>query len=128
MTTEKKYENNIFNIIFFISTIILAILIPKIFKLNRASFIFGFIIPILIINYLVMFFRIFYKDNSWYTEQYQLNNTYIYKETFKDIFRDIKKGIKNGVINLFGSIIYNIFRPIGNGIKYILPNSKTNIK
>ena len=127
MTTEKKYENNFFNIIFFFSTIILAILIPKIFKLNKTSFILGFIIPILLINFLVMFFRIYYIDNSWYTEQYHFNNTYIYKEAFKDIFRDIKEGIKIGFVNIFESINDHIFRPIGNGIKSILPKSKRDI-
>ena len=124
MTSEKKNENNYFNIIFFISTIILAIIIPKLFKLNRTSFIIGFIIPVLIIYFLLYFLNIYYNDNSWYTEQYQLNNGYIYKEAFKDIFRDIKKGIKNGAGYIFSSINNYIFRPIGNGFKYILPKSK----
>ena len=47
---------------------------------------------------------------------------YIYKEAFKDIFRDIKEGIKIGFVNIFESINDHIFRPIGNGIKSILPN------
>ena len=124
MTSEKKYENNNFNIIFFISTIILAIIIPKIFKLNRISFIIGFIIPILLINFLAFFFKIYYIDNSWYTEKYIINNTYIYKEAFKDIFRDIKNGLKDGIIYIFSSINDYTFKPIGNRIKSFFPNSK----
>ena len=124
MTSEKKYENNNFNIIFFISTIVLAIIIPKIFKLNRISFIIGFIIPILLINFLAFFFKIYYIDNSWYTEKYIINNTYIYKEAFKDIFRDIKNGLKDGIIYIFSSINDYTFKPIGNRIKSFFPNSK----
>ena len=124
MTSEKKYENNNFNIIFFISTIVLAIIIPKIFKLNRISFIIGFIIPILLINFLAFFFKIYYIDNSWYTEKYIINNTYIYKEAFKDIFRDIKNGLKDGIIYIFRSINDYTFKPIGNRIKFFFPNSK----
>ena len=126
MSSEKKYENNIFNIIFIISTIILAIIVPKIFKLNRISFIIGFIISILLINFLVVFSRIYYEDNSWYTEQYQINNTFIYKEAFKDIYKDIKESFKNGFLSICNSTNEYIFRPIGNGIKSILP--KTNKK
>ena len=124
MTSEKKYENNNFNIIFFISTIILAIIIPKIFKLNRISFIIGFIIPILLINFLAFFFKIYYIDNSWYTEKYIINNKYIYKEAFKDIFRDIKNCLKDGIIYIFSSINDYTFKPIGNRIKSFFPNSK----
>ena len=124
MTDEKKNENNYFNIIFFVSTIILAIIIPKIFKLNRKSFILGFIIQILIIHFFFYFLNIYYNDDSWYTEQYQVNNSKIYKEAFKDIFRDIKNGLKNGAEYIFSSINNYTFRPIRNAFKYILPKSK----
>ena len=127
MSIEKKYENNIFNIIFIPSTIILAIIVPNIFKLNRTSFIFGFIISILLLNFLIEFLRIYNSDNSWYTEQFQINNTSIYKEAYKDIFTDIKESIKNGILSIFYSINDYIFKPIGNGIKYILPKSNKNI-
>ena len=127
MSIEKKYENNMFNIIFIPSTIILAIIFPKIFKLNRTSFIFGFIISILLLNFLIEFLRIYNSDNSWYTEQFQINNTSIYKEASKDIFTDIKESIKSGILSIFYSINDYIFKPIGNGIKYILPKSNKNI-
>ena len=127
MSIEKKYENNIFNIIFIPSTIILAIIVPNIFKLNRTSFIFGFIISILLLNFLIEFLRIYNSDNSWYTEQFQINNTSIYKEASKDIFTDIKESIKSGILSIFYSINDYIFKPIGNGIKYILPKSNKNI-
>ena len=127
MSIEKKYENNIFNIIFIPSTIILAIIVPNIFKLNRTSFIFGYIISILLLNFLIEFLRIYNSDNSWYTEQFQINNTSIYKEASKDIFTDIKESIKSGILSIFYSINDYIFKPIGNGIKYILPKSNKNI-
>ena len=127
MSIEKKYENNMFNIIFIPSTIILAIIVPNIFKLNRTSFIFGFIISILLLNFLIEFLRIYNSDNSWYTEQFQINNTSIYKEASKDIFTDIKESIKSGILSIFYSINDYIFKPIGNGIKYILPKSNKNI-
>ncbi len=104
MTVEKKNENIYFNFIFFASTIIISILIPWIFKLNRYSFLVGFVISILIINFSIFFLKNYFFDESWYTEQYHYNNTTIYKETFKDIFIDIIEGVKNG-------------------IKYILPKS-----
>ena len=127
MSIEKKYENNMFNIIFIPSTIILAIIVPNTFKLNRTSFIFGFIISILLLNFLIEFLRIYNSDNSWYTEQFQINNTSIYKEASKDIFTDIKESIKSGILSIFYSINDYIIKPIGNGIKYILPKSNKNI-
>ena len=108
-------ENLYFNIIAIILTIILLLVIPSILKLNRCSYFFGFIISNLIIYFMILFLNTYYIENSWYTEQYHLNNTYIYKEAFKDIFIDTKKNIKYGVNNIFDYIkngFSYIFRPI----------------
>ena len=122
MTTEKSIEKNNFtiNFIFFVLTIFLLIIIPKILKLNRISFIIGFIIPILLVNFLAFFYEIYNDDNSWYTEKIEFNNSEIYKKAVNDIFRYMKEGIKNGFVYIFRPINNYIFKPIGNGINYIL--------
>ena len=122
MTTEKSIEKNNFtiNFIFFVLTIFLLIIIPKILKLNRISFIIGFIIPILLVNFLAFFYKIYNDDNSWYTEKIEFNNSEIYKKTVNDILRYMKEGIKNGFGYIFRPINNYIFKPIGNGINYIL--------
>ena len=122
MTTEKSIEKNNFtiNFIFFILTIFLLIIIPKILKLNRISFIIGFIIPILLVNFLAFFYKIYNDDNSWYTEKIEFNNSEIYKKAVNDILRYMKEGIKNGFGYIFRPINNYIFKPIGNGINYIL--------
>ena len=122
MTTEKSIEKNNFtiNFIFFVLTIFLLIIIPKILKLNRISFIIGFIIPILLVNFLAFFYKIYNDDNSWYTEKIEFNNSEIYKNAVNDILRYMKEGIKNGFGYIFRPINNYIFKPIGNGINYIL--------
>ena len=122
MTTEKSIEKNNFtiNFIFFILTIFLLIIIPKILKLNRISFIIGFIIPILLVNFLAFFYKIYNDDNSWYTEKIEFNNSEIYKKAVNDILSYMKEGIKNGFGYIFRPINNYIFKPIGNGINYIL--------
>ena len=122
MTTEKSIEKNNFtiNFIFFVLTIFLLIIIPKILKLNRISFIIGFIIPILLVNFLVFFYKIYNDDNSWYTEKIEFNNSEIYKKAVNDILRYMKEGVKNGFGYIFRPINNYIFKPIGNGINYIL--------
>ncbi len=122
MTTEKNIEKKNFtiNFIFFVLTIFLLIIIPKILKLNRISFIIGFIIPILLVNFLVFFYKIYNDDNSWYTEKIEFNNSEIYKKAVNDILRYMKEGIKNGFGYIFRPINNYIFKPIGNGINYIL--------
>lgn len=122
MTTEKSIEKNNFtiNFIFFVLTIFLLIIIPKILKLNRISFIIGFIIPILLVNFLAFFYKIYNDDNSWYTEKIEFNNSEIYKKAVNDILRYMKEGIKNGFGYIFRPINNYIFKPIGNGINYIL--------
>ena len=122
MTTEKSIEKNNFtiNFIFFVLTIFLLIIIPKILKLNRISFIIGFIIPILLVNFLAFFYKIYNDDNSWYTEKIEFNNSEIYKKAVNDISRYMKEGIKNGFGYIFRPINNYIFKPIGNGINYIL--------
>ena len=104
----------------FVLTIFLLIIIPKILKLNRISFIIGFIIPILLVNFLVFFYKIYNDDNSWYTEKIEFNNSEIYKKAVNDILRYMKEGIKNGFGYIFRPINNYIFKPIGNGINYIL--------
>ena len=101
MTVEKKNANIYFNFIFFVSAIIISILIPWIFKLNRNSFLVGFVTSILIINFSIFYLKNYFYDESWYTEQYQYNNTTIYKETFKDIIIDVKEGVINGFNYIF---------------------------
>ena len=122
MTTEKSIEKNNFtiNFIFFVLTIFLLIIIPKILKLNRISFIIGFIIPILLVNFLAFFYKIYNDDNSWYTEKIEFNNSEIYKKAVNDILRYMKEGIKNGFGYIFRPINNYIFKPIGNGINYFL--------
>ena len=122
MTTEKSIEKNNFtiNFIFFVLTIFLLIIIPKILKLNRISFIIGFIIPILLVNFLAFFYKIYNDDNSWYTEKIEFNNSEIYKKAVNDILSYMKEGIKNGFGYIFRPINNYIFKPIGNGINYIL--------
>ena len=122
MTTEKSIEKNNFtiNFSFFVLTIFLLIIIPKILKLNRISFIIGFIIPILLVNFLAFFYKIYNDDNSWYTEKIEFNNSEIYKKAVNDILRYMKEGIKNGFGYIFRPINNYIFKPIGNGINYIL--------
>ena len=122
MTTEKSIEKNNFtiNFIFFVLTIFLLIIIPKILKLNRISFIIGFIIPILLVNFLAFFYKIYNDDNSWYTEKIEFNNNEIYKKAVNDILRYMKEGIKNGFGYIFRPINNYIFKPIGNGINYFL--------
>ena len=122
MTTEKSIEKNNFtiNFIFFVLTIFLLIIIPKILKLNRISFIIGFIIPILLVNFLAFFYEIYNDDNSWYTEKIEFNNSEIYKKAVNDILRYMKEGVKNGFGYIFRPINNYIFKPIGNGINYIL--------
>ena len=122
MTTEKSIEKNNFtiNFIFFVLTIFLLIIIPKILKLNRISFIIGFIIPILLVNFLAFFYKIYNDDNSWYTEKIEFNNSEIYKKAVNDILRYMKEGVKNGFGYIFRPINNYIFKPIGNGINYIL--------
>ena len=122
MTTEKSIEKNNFtiNFIFFVLTIFLLIIIPKVLKLNRISFIIGFIIPILLVNFLAFFYKIYNDDNSWYTEKIEFNNSEIYKKAVNDILRYMKEGIKNGFGYIFRPINNYIFKPIGNGINYFL--------
>lgn len=122
MTTEKSIEKNNFtiNFSFFVLTIFLLIIIPKILKLNRISFIIGFIIPILLVNFLAFFYKIYNDDNSWYTEKIEFNNSEIYKKAVNDILRYMKEGVKNGFGYIFRPINNYIFKPIGNGINYIL--------
>ena len=122
MTTEKSIEKNNFtiNFIFFVLTIFLLIIIPKILKLNRISFIIGFIIPILLVNFLAFFYKIYNDDNSWYTEKIEFNNSEIYKKAVNDILRYMKEDVKNGFGYIFRPINNYIFKPIGNGINYIL--------
>ena len=121
MTTEKSIEKNNFtiNFIFFVLTIFLLIIIPKILKLNRISFIIGFIIPILLVNFLAFFYKIYNDDNSWYTEKIEFNNSEIYKKAVNDILRYMKEGIKNGFGYIFRPINNYIFKPIVNLINYI---------
>ena len=90
MTTEKKNENIYFNFIFFFTAIIISIIIPLIFKLNRGSFFIGFMISILIINFSFTFFKNYFFNESWYSDEYNYNNATIFKNTFYNIWLDIK--------------------------------------
>ena len=95
MTIEKKNENIYFNFIYFATAIIISIIIPLIFKLNRSSFFIGFIISILIINFSISFFKNYFFNESWYSEEYKINNAKVFYETFRNIYIDIKEKIKN---------------------------------
>ena len=148
---ENQIEIPIVNILIII-TVIFMLIIPSMLKLNKISFIIGFIAAVLIMNFVLTFFKVLYYDNSWYTCKYQYNNSYIYKEALNDVVNDTKKGfyyyvdtayhsignslsynnIKDNTKYVFGSIyesIKYIFSPIGRGIKSIFYGEpKSNYK
>ena len=135
---ESTINIPIINILIFL-TLLLILITPSILKLNKYLFIIGFIIAVLIMNLLLTFFKVLYYDNSWYTQEYKYNNSHIYKESIDDVYNDTKAGfyyyidtayhsvynsltynnIKDNTIYICSSIYYYIFKPIGNGIKYI---------
>ena len=148
---ENQIEIPIVNILIII-TVIFMLIIPSMLKLNKISFIIGFIAAVLIMNFFLTFFKVLYFDNSWYTCKYQYNNSHIYKEALNDVVNDTKKGfyyyvntayhsignslsynnIKDNTKYVFGSIyesIKYIFSPIGRGIKSIFYGEpKSNYK
>ena len=89
--SENQIEIPIVNILIII-TVIFILIIPSMLKLNKALFIFGFIMAVLIMNFLLTFFKVLYYDNSWYTCKYQYNNSYVYKEALNDVVNDTKNG------------------------------------
>ena len=124
---------------FIFLTFLLILITPSMLKLNKYLFIIGFIIAVLIMNLSLTFIKVLYYDNSWYTQEYKYNNTYIYKEAINDVYNDTKYGfyyyidtiyqsvsnsltynnIKDNTKFLCGSFYEYILRPIGHGIKYI---------
>ena len=136
---ENTIDIPIVNILIFL-TILLILITPSMLKLNKCLFIIGFIIAILLMNLSLTFFKVLYYDNSWYTQEYKYNNSHIYKEAINDVYNDTKIGfyyyidaayhsfsnsltynnIKDNTKYVCSSIYQYIFRPIGNGIKYIV--------
>ena len=131
----------IFNILI-VLTLIFIFFIPSLLKLNKGLFVIGFIIAVLIMNLLLTFFKVLYYDNSWYTQPYKSNNTYIYNEALKDVANKTKNGfyyyinatyhsaanslkyenIKDNTKYVFNSIYETmkyVFRPFVKGFKYI---------
>ena len=148
---EYQIQVPIVNILIII-TFIFILIIPSMLRLNKVSFIIGFIVAVLIMNFILTFFKVLYYDNSWYTCKYQYNNSYIYKEAINNVVNDTKNGfyyymdaayhsvgnslsynnIKENTKYVFGSIyesIKYVFSPIGRGIKSIFygePKSSYN--
>ena len=148
---KSQLEIPIVNILI-ILTVIFILIIPSMLKLNKLSFIIGFIAAVLIMNFLLTFFKVLYYDNSWYTQQYHYNNSHIYEEAINDVVNDTKNGfyyyveaayhsvgnslscnnIKENTKYVFGSIYETIkyyLSPIGRGIKSIFygePKSNYN--
>ena len=135
--------------ILIILTILLILIVPSMLKLNKGCFIVGFIIAVLIMNLSLTFFKVLYYDNSWYTQQYQYNNSYVYKEALNDVVNDTKNGfyyymseayhavgnsfkyhnIKDNTIYVFSTIYNYTLKPIGKGIKHIFYGEpKSNYK
>ena len=101
----------IFNIILFIFSLFF-ILIPSLLKLNKCLYCTGFIIAIVIMNFIITYHKVLYYDNSWYTQKYQYNKSHIYKETIN------KSSFNNFISSTYNGMKY-ILSPLGKGIKFI---------
>ena len=91
---------------------IIIILIPSLLKLNKYLYFTGFIIAIVIMNFIITYLKVLYYDNSWYSEKYQYNKSHIYKETIN------KSSFNNFISSTYNGMKY-ILSPLGKGIKFI---------
>ena len=154
MTDKSNSEDKIeipfpiINVLIILS-ITFILIAPSMLKLNKGCYIIGIILAVLLMNFTLSFFKVLYYDNSWYSQQFQYNNTYVYKEALNDVVNDTKNGfyyymseayhaigdsftfynIKDNTIYVFRTIYNYTLKPIGKGFKYVFYGQpKSNYK
>ena len=126
---EKEFFSSSFINISLIITILLIIILPSVIKMNKGYFWVGIIISFFLMNILITFDKVLNYDNSWYTQKYEYNSSYVYNQAINDLYNSTKRkfsdytnatyySIKNSFnfTNIKENAGY-LFNSIGNGIK-----------